>query len=66
MQDGVHGRVVPPREPLALAAALRDLLDAPERARQLGAAGRMRVLERFSGRAMAQAHLDLYEEVCRP
>lgn len=66
MRDGVHGRVVPPREPLALAAALRELLDAPERARQLGAAGRMRVLERFSGRAMAQAHLDLYEEVCRP
>ena len=38
--DGVTGVHVPPREPAALAAALRELLDHPERRRDLGAAGR--------------------------
>ncbi len=46
--DGETGIVVPPRDPDALAAALAEMLDDPERARAMGAAGRLRVEQRFS------------------
>lgn len=39
VRDGETGRLVPPGEPRALAAAILDLLAAPERARALGRAG---------------------------
>jgi glycosyltransferase involved in cell wall biosynthesis len=42
--DGEDGVLVPPGRPDALAAAVRALLDAPERAARIGAAGRARVL----------------------
>jgi glycosyltransferase involved in cell wall biosynthesis len=40
--DNVTGVHVPPRRPASIAAALRDLLDDPERRRQLAQAGRDR------------------------
>lgn len=58
--DGDSGRLVPPGQPDALAAAIVALLDdAPERTR-LGAAGRARVAQHFDVRAMAGALDDLY------
>ncbi|MDR5692139.1 glycosyltransferase [Agromyces indicus] len=42
---GVH---VPPRDAAAVAAAIRELLEDPERAERLGAAGRRRVASRYS------------------
>ena len=48
VHDGVHGRIVPPGDAAALAAAIADLLARPERARQWGAAGHAWVRERFS------------------
>ncbi len=59
VQDGVHGRIVPPGNATALAAAIEDLLRQPECARRWGAAGRAWVRERFSqSRQLAetQAH----------
>ena len=41
------GLLVPPRDPAALALALRTLLDDPEHARNLGLAGRQLVLDRY-------------------
>ena len=41
-QDGVTGRVVSPRDPGALAAAINDLLADPARRAQMGAAARAR------------------------
>jgi glycosyltransferase involved in cell wall biosynthesis len=38
IEDGVTGRLVPPQDPEALAAVLRELLDSPETVRQIGAA----------------------------
>jgi len=55
---------VPPADGEALAAALRRLLELePEGRRQLGAAGRSRVLSRFSISQIAERYEELYEEV---
>jgi D-inositol-3-phosphate glycosyltransferase len=60
---GVTGVHVPPREPAALAAALRDLLDHPEHRRDLGAAGVQRARERFAHDRVAAATREVYGEV---
>jgi glycosyltransferase involved in cell wall biosynthesis len=57
---GQTGLIVPPRDPQALAAAIRVLLDDPVRGRTLGQAGRRRVEERFSVRRMLDGTVDLY------
>jgi glycosyltransferase involved in cell wall biosynthesis len=60
--DGDCALLVPPNDPGALAAAIvRSLDDAPLRAR-LGAAGRRRVLEKFTWRATAEATVEVYRE----
>ncbi|MFF3227042.1 glycosyltransferase [Nocardia suismassiliense] len=46
--DGVTGRLVTPREPAKLAAAVGDLLAAPDVRRQYGNAGHERVHARYS------------------
>lgn len=44
IEDGVDGYLVKPRSAQELAAAIRRVLDDPERARRLGEAGRQKVL----------------------
>ena len=67
MQDtvvhGVTGLHVPPRRPDALAAALRDLLAGPTRPAAFGAAGRDRVLARYTWTRVAAATERVYEDV---
>lgn len=48
IDDGVNGRLVPPDDPQALAAALQDQIGDPAARLRLGRAGRGRVLERFA------------------
>jgi rhamnosyl/mannosyltransferase len=61
-QHGVTGLVVPPNDPAALAAAVRQLLaDEPLR-RRLGEAGRRRAQSEFSIDAMLDRTLDFYGE----
>ncbi|MGI9081115.1 MAG: glycosyltransferase family 4 protein [Thermoleophilaceae bacterium] len=48
VRDGETGRLVPPGDPRALAAALRALADDPASAAEMGAKGRQDVAERFS------------------
>ena len=43
IEDGVDGRVVPERDPQALADALEDLWRNPQRARDFGRSGRRKV-----------------------
>jgi glycosyltransferase involved in cell wall biosynthesis len=61
--DGETGLLVPPRDPAALAAAIRELLADPERRRRMGEAGYRRAAERFSAEAMTKRLLELYDRV---
>jgi glycosyltransferase involved in cell wall biosynthesis len=63
VEDGVTGRVVPPRDPAALAAALLDVLGDEARARAMGEAGRRRYEERFTADRMVEQTLAVYEEI---
>lgn len=59
---GDCGVLVEPGNPSDLAHALGDLLDDEPRRRALGAAGRRRVEERYTWRAMAAATAEIYAE----
>lgn len=63
VQAGVNGLLVPPRDASALADALRQLLDDPERCRRFGAAGRARVLAEFSEAHVIAQTLAVYAEM---
>jgi glycosyltransferase involved in cell wall biosynthesis len=63
VEDGVTGRLVPPRDPGALAAALADVLGDDARREAYGAAGRRRFLGRFTAEHMVAATLAALEEV---
>jgi glycosyltransferase involved in cell wall biosynthesis len=61
---GNTGKIVARRDPKALAAALRELLDiGPDARRQLGLAARGRIVENFSLQRYVDKHLALYEDV---
>lgn len=48
VEDGVHGRLTEPGDPDALARAVADLLEGPDRAEEMGRAGRERVRREFA------------------
>jgi rhamnosyl/mannosyltransferase len=62
-RHGVTGFTVPPAEPDALAGAIATLLRNPDLRARYGAAGRRRVAETFSVRAMVEGTADLYAQV---
>lgn len=57
------GLLVPPRDPSALAAAIRRLQHDPGLAQRLAAAGRARVERSFSADATAREIMRIYDEV---
>jgi len=63
VEDGVHGLLVEPRDPGALAAAIGRLLHDPAEARRLGEQGRERQQRELSLDAMVRKIEDLYEEL---
>ena len=60
--DDICGRLVAPRDPDALAAAMLALLRDAELCQQMGVAARARVTSKHSLDAMAQAYASLYRE----
>jgi glycosyltransferase involved in cell wall biosynthesis len=61
VHHGENGLLVPPHDPLALAAALARLIDSPEQRRAMGERGRRRALEEFSDARVAEETLAVYD-----
>jgi glycosyltransferase involved in cell wall biosynthesis len=62
VEDGVTGLLVPPRDPAALRAALRRVLDDAALRERLGAAAGVRARERFGRDAAARATVAVYRD----
>jgi glycosyltransferase involved in cell wall biosynthesis len=62
VQDGVSGRLVPARDPSALAAALIEALRQPERARAWSEQARLGVMQ-FDIERTVQRTMDEYRRV---
>jgi glycosyltransferase involved in cell wall biosynthesis len=59
--DGETGLLVPPRNPRALAAALRRLIEDPELRARMGAAGRLRAVQEFADAIICRQTLLVYD-----
>ena len=57
------GLVVPPQDPVALAAAMNSLLADEALADRMGAAARLRYDRLFSGAVLGKAYAALYREI---
>ncbi len=65
ISDGVHGHLVPPREPEALADAIERLLSDPGARERMGGAARERRLGEFEIDVMVKRVETLYEDLLR-
>jgi len=63
--EGETGCLVPPDDPAALAAAIRRLIDSPEEARRMGAAGRRRAEVEFPAHKELRETADWLTELLR-
>ena len=66
VEDGVSGLLVPPGDSVALAAALRRLLEDGALRARLAQAGRKRIAERFTLEASVSGQLDWIERAGKP
>lgn len=64
--DGKTGLLVPPRDPEALAEAIRRLLLNPAQARDMGVAGRERAVKYFSVERMVAQIAEIYDDLLNP
>jgi glycosyltransferase involved in cell wall biosynthesis len=65
IEQGVHGLLVPPGDPNALAGALAELLRDPQRARTMGGRGQERRRAEFNFDTMVRRLENLYCELLR-
>jgi hypothetical protein len=63
VDHGVTGLLVDPEAPLALAEAITRSLSAPDQLRELGLAGRQRLLDQFTHIQMARRFAEVYRAV---
>jgi glycosyltransferase involved in cell wall biosynthesis len=61
--DGENGLLVEPEAPAQLAAAILALLQSPTKLREMGLAGRRRLLDQFTHLAMARRFTTVYRQV---
>ncbi len=60
---GETGLLVPPQDSAALATAIQQLLDQPDRRKTMGEAGRRLAEEKFSLDKVIERHVDLYSNL---
>jgi glycosyltransferase involved in cell wall biosynthesis len=65
VSDGENGFLVSPKDPRALAEAIRVLLEDRDLRGQMGACGRKKVVEEFSIEQVAHRTLELYQELLK-
>lgn len=65
-QHGETGLVVPPCDSLALANAMRQIHDEPEKAQEMGQSGRERLNRLFSGAQVGERYYELYRRLLEP
>ncbi|MFH1742624.1 MAG: N-acetyl-alpha-D-glucosaminyl L-malate synthase BshA [bacterium] len=63
VEDGVSGKLVPLGNVQSMAQAAIEILQDPARAREMGRAGRQRVIERFEQNKIVKQYEDLYQRV---
>jgi glycosyltransferase involved in cell wall biosynthesis len=63
IREGWNGRLVPPGDAAAIAAAVEDLLGEPELARTMGARNRAMVERELSLKRVVEAYAGVYLEV---
>jgi glycosyltransferase involved in cell wall biosynthesis len=63
--DGRAGRLVPPRNALAMAEAMADVLSDPARTEEMGRAARRRIQRVFQWKDAAADLVDVFEETLR-
>jgi glycosyltransferase involved in cell wall biosynthesis len=65
IDEGIHGHLVPPDRPAALAAAILRRWDEPGAAARMASAARRRVVSEFSIAAVARGHLEMFARLIR-
>jgi L-malate glycosyltransferase len=60
VRDGREGYLLPPDEPAAWERAVRRIIESPDRGRELGRAGRGRIVEAFDVKDHVEAMLEIY------
>ncbi|HNT74752.1 MAG TPA: glycosyltransferase [Anaerolineae bacterium] len=63
VQDGVTGRVVPPKAPTVMALAIRELLADPQHLAEMGRAAHARVQAEFTQERMVERVMEIYQSV---
>jgi len=66
VRPGINGMLVPAKNPVALAAAIEELLRDPERRLQMGGRGREIAANEFSEETVVHQTLALYRELLMP
>ncbi len=65
VEDGKTGFLVPPGDPKAQTEAIIKILKDPQKAKQMGDAGRRRLEKHFSSEAMVEKIANLYKQLLR-
>ena len=63
--DGIAGRLVPAKNPAAMAAAISEILAEPQLAAEMGRAARVRIQKVFQWRDAAAGLIEVFEETLR-
>jgi glycosyltransferase involved in cell wall biosynthesis len=63
--DGKAGRLVPPKNPAVMAAAISEILAEPDRAAAMGVAARKRIQKVFQWSDAAANMIEVFEDTLR-